>query len=293
MYKVERSKPPSEIGTAILNALIASQTSLEGRESPFKEHLKFIGVKSQAQLGREARLASVDGRDDDDFITIHAWEADIRGGYVGSENVEDLKCTREPEHLGRSVLTLMDRIPEPRGSKKSNERVVTVKTKWKRGLAWLAVRTDDEQRVADVLADNGVKAAVCSEGKPNPPGSAGVYSPEPGWTLAIGGGVLPDAENDGFVAFLKAISIPLGEVYYFANYRIVEFHAWAKVVNGEIIRAFTWLGESGETHVNEGALTPEELAMGKDSLEFPDDEVVFQLAKAWSVDPAIVIESVG
>ncbi len=296
LLKVDRADDAENVGNAILTALNAFKEPVIEREVDEKELYKFIGVKSWAQTCRETKQISVTGQDDESTVSLTGVDRYIGEKRVGGDFTprEPVKCPREPEELGRRALEFLDSIPEPRGARKGKqERVVKVKSNWRGGLAWLAVKTEDVQAVVNALIKQGIKAAIATEETPNPSGTVGVYSPEPGWTLAIGGGVLPDAQSDGFVAFLKAVSIPLGELYYFANYRIVEHHAWAKVVNGEIVRAFAHTGESGEISLDEGPLTPEEEALGPEALEFPDDEMVFHLAQKWSVDPAIVLESVS
>ncbi len=289
MFKIDRSAPPTELGDTVNEALAASQQPLEGRELEPKAELKFMGLRSWAALYREARLIHADI--EDGALTLTLCEPSVGGGYHAG-SWEPVKCSREPAALGAAVLAAFDQIPPPLGARK-DIRVAKVKTKWAGGLNWLAIRTDNEESVVTALANNGIKVAICTETQANPASSVGVFSPMPGWTLAIGGGVLPDTEKDSLVPFLKAVSIPLGEVYWFANYRIVDYHAWAKVVNGDIVRGYAYLGESGEVSLNEGALTPEEEALGAEALEFPDDTVVFSLAKAWSVDSAIVIEAVS
>ena len=85
------------------------------------------------------------------------------------------------------------------------------------------------------------------------------------------------------------------EVLFFGTHRVVELNVWAKYVKGEMLRWYYFLGESGEV-ISEGELTPEELKLGFDSLisseeddwetvDFPDEESVMAISKAWGVDP--------
>ena len=78
---------------------------------------------------------------------------------------------------------------------------------------------------------------------------------------------------------------------------------WAKAVAGSLIRGYGYVGESGETFWDEGALTPEEVELGfaffdercpdaqtdsyweREDLDFADEMKVMDIARAWSVSP--------
>lgn len=94
---------------------------------------------------------------------------------------------------------------------------------------------------------------------------------------------------------LDKIAQKFEEVLYFITHRIVDLHSWVKYQNGEKIRRYYYLGESGEV-VSEGKMTPEEIELGFSSLlasdeddwdmvEFADEESVMEISKAWGVDP--------
>jgi hypothetical protein len=155
--------------------------------------------------------------------------------------------------------------------------------------AWLAFRDQPAERVVAVLqlrdcnsADwqSGLKAAY-----DRPDGQLGhrvfVTPSLNGWTLVVG----------------------TTEVQYFATHRVVEAHIWARAVDGHLVRAFSYVGESGETRRDDGKRDPTEEAFGffvsgraptgdvEDEagdwqVASPREEHVMAIARAWSLDPS-------
>ncbi|MBP3609446.1 MAG: hypothetical protein J6J42_03815 [Lachnospiraceae bacterium] len=85
------------------------------------------------------------------------------------------------------------------------------------------------------------------------------------------------------------------EMLFFATYRIVDLHTWAKFKKGETVRRYYFLGESGEVE-SEGEMTPEERELGFGSyltseeddwetVEFANEDSVMAISKAWGIDP--------
>ncbi|GAA2716239.1 hypothetical protein [Actinoplanes palleronii] len=108
-----------------------------------------------------------------------------------------------------------------------------------------------------------------------------------------------DATSPDFAEKLGALSHELGEVQFFGTQRVVEYHAWARAVNGEVTRAYCYLGESDEVMLAIGSPTPAEKAAHvgvvppDDTEEWdtwsenaPTEETVLRIAGAWSVDRA-------
>ncbi|WP_290857292.1 hypothetical protein [Hamadaea sp.] len=138
--------------------------------------------------------------------------------------------------------------------------------------------------------------------------SEGVYvaSPIPGWTIAHSRLDLPlSAYDQGFVEWLGDLSRSLGEVQFFASERTVEYHAWALAREGEVLRAYCYVGEQGEIPLFVGDATADEVRIGKgvlgpipDSADWSDEDAdawfattpaegdVMQVAAAWSLDPS-------
>lgn len=119
-----------------------------------------------------------------------------------------------------------------------------------------------------------------------------------GWVLAVGA-ALTDHAEDGPAPFARDVSDWARrldtEVVYFTTHRVVESHGWARARPAGRDRAFLYVGERGETVVDEGAPTAEEVELGYarfdaekagDDWRPPDEDVVFALAARWSVDPS-------
>ena len=113
-----------------------------------------------------------------------------------------------------------------------------------------------------------------------------------GYVLVIG---LSDIAPDVDYSPVKKHSEHFAELQFFGSHRVSDYSAWAKFINGHLLRAYTWA--DGELKCDEGALTPEEIALGfdafpsletdfsddsiLDNLVYPDEEDVLNLAKAW------------
>jgi hypothetical protein len=90
-----------------------------------------------------------------------------------------------------------------------------------------------------------------------------VSPPVLSWILAVGGiGALPNACLPEWLPWLRNLSALLGHVQSFGTHRVSSAAYWAKARDGRIIRACGYM--DGRTLVNEGDLTPEEIALGFD-----------------------------
>ena len=161
---------------------------------------------------------------------------------------------------------------------------------------WLAVRSDEPRAVVEALGGRS-RRATWKEGLAD--GShLFVTPPIDGWVLVTGNLEAADTSDvDSRLAFSTALSTRLEtEVQYFGTHRIVEWHAWARIVRGEVVRAHGYVGESNETLFDVGAATPDELALGFKFLNNegpetrPDERDVTRLAGRWSIDPTTLGE---
>lgn len=125
-----------------------------------------------------------------------------------------------------------------------------------------------------------------------------------GWTLVIGSG-LPDVfqDVDATYRFLRTVSESLGTVQFFAANRVLHSHAWARLDDGQIARAYAW---AGTTLWNEGKTTLEERLLGLrcraygEEVEAPrygeispdchNTERLVLLARRWGIDPVVASE---
>ncbi|GAA5182885.1 hypothetical protein GCM10023322_20790 [Rugosimonospora acidiphila] len=166
--------------------------------------------------------------------------------------------------------------------------------------AWLAIRDGQEASVVDALGlrdlgpvswRDGIDLAYLTDDRvvltPQLPGAG-----ESRWLLVTGRWLFgPGAAVD--VAELSSV---LGtEVQFFATYRVGEAHRWERAVDGRLVRAFGYVGESGEVTDWRGEPDAAEAAIGivraprdaeTDILVSEDD--VMRLAGAWSVDPSVL-----
>lgn len=170
--------------------------------------------------------------------------------------------------------------------------------------AWLAVRVDSDRadRAGAVLAAlglrdlgevswrDGIDLAYLTDDRVavTPPlrCARGVH-----WVLATGRWLLrPDAAVD-VVALSAAMHT---EAQYFATHRVTEMHRWQRAVDGDLVRAFGYVGQTGEVTTWFGEPDQAELAAGvpavldQDTTVLIGEKDVLTVADAWSIDPTTV-----
>jgi len=176
-------------------------------------------------------------------------------------------------------------------------------------MAWLAVRTRDAVGLAEELGL--VAPAPCNWNS----GIGSVYDdalgadhvfvspPVNGWTFVVGLS-LPHPVGRNFVdkctPLLMGLAGRFAEVQYFFSYPPIDFYAWARVIDGRLVRAFA-VGDEGVLW-RKGKTTREERALGLKLFEFrgvrgrkgdaggemilyPTEDHVLRLAERWSLDP--------
>jgi hypothetical protein len=173
---------------------------------------------------------------------------------------------------------------------------------------WIAIKSNDIDKIINSLNLSNIKEANWTFGLKEAQNINGnvFVSPILGqWVLVIGVS-LPDAGDserpDKLTPLLENLSLRIGEVQYFGTHRVVDYHAWAKVVDGNVIRAYAYLGERGETIWSKGKLTDEEKELGfyffdetsneaecegyweRQDLSYPNEENVLQIAGKWGID---------
>ncbi len=168
---------------------------------------------------------------------------------------------------------------------------------------WLAIKANNNTEIASFiksLEENAPHKLIFKY----PNWSVSLTSPMNGWVFIIG--EIPVGDSKESLADLKVIlthlSSQFGEVQFFATHRIVEYHCWAKALNGSILRIYSYLGESGENKCIEGEPSDfekqyhllntfseeavEEGYYDREDLVFPDEEFVMKIAENWSLSPA-------
>ena len=170
--------------------------------------------------------------------------------------------------------------------------------------AWLAIRADgpdvDAYAVAlsvpaalglrdlgEVPWRDGIDLAHLTDDR------VAVTPPLPGardqlWVLATGRYLMrPETSVD-----VVGLSAALGaEVQFFATHRVTELHRWQRAAEGELIRTFGYVGQTGEVTSWHGEPDPAEREAGLPGVL--DDETtvlvgekdVLAVAGAWSIDP--------
>lgn len=161
-----------------------------------------------------------------------------------------------------------------------------------RPATWLAVRSLESATVRAVLPD---KDGFSISPRVN------------GWVIVTGPG-LPDPSEDvdECFRFLTAVSRTLGHVQFFHMEKFSAHHAWARMDEGCVTRAYAW---AGETIWNQGASTLAENTLGLKCPGYGEDadtgcwttkenaaanvEKIPQLAARWSLDPEILHRANG
>ena len=173
--------------------------------------------------------------------------------------------------------------------------------------AWLALRTEGRDAVVRALGLRNVVPATPTVGiqrsnEWDPAAVAGpvfVSPPVHGWMLCVGQAwlTIADARPPAFGDLVARLSGELRcDAQFFCTHRVVESHGWARAVNGKLLRAYLYVGESGETPLNYGEPTPDELHLGfalfapsadggSRAAASPAEEDVIRLAARWSVNP--------
>ncbi|WP_189333601.1 hypothetical protein [Actinoplanes ianthinogenes] len=171
---------------------------------------------------------------------------------------------------------------------------------------WIAVRDCEPERVADALGLAGRVRMSFGAGTERAYHEGIYVCPAiSGWTLAHSPRELAlDAAEPEFPDRLRALSRVLGEVQFFGTHRVVEYHAWARAIDGELSRAYCYVGESDEVmlaigspseperEAHVGVVPPADTSCwGEEEWDIwfktaPDEEKVLRIAGAWSINPA-------
>ena len=123
-----------------------------------------------------------------------------------------------------------------------------------------------------------------------------------GWVIVTGPGLPnPGEDVDSCHLFLTALSRELGHIQFFHMEKFSAHHAWARMDDGCVTRAYAWAGES---IWNQGAKTLAENGLGMKCSGYGEDaeteswvkkekasvnvEKIPLLAARWSLDPEIL-----
>jgi hypothetical protein len=129
------------------------------------------------------------------------------------------------------------------------------------------------------------------------------------WTLITGWGMNMGGSKEEILdleILLNGLSAEFEEAHFFGTHRVVEFQSWMKSVNGKMVRAYTYVGEQGETIrvLGEPTKAEEELILfdtlsdeakneeyfERTDLTYADEMLVMEIAEKWSVNPTKLTE---
>lgn len=175
-------------------------------------------------------------------------------------------------------------------------------------IMWIAVKTEMKEKVGEIIGLKKLQPSTWKNGIDKAyKDSVFITPPVNGWTLAVGM-KLPSGDSiesiDKVKLLLKKLSLEFGEAQFFCTHRVVEYHCWIKSTKGNIIRTYSYLGESGENILIDGTPTAIEKkyklvntfspeAEKKDYFEqedlvYPDEELVMTIAEDWSINPTLI-----
>ncbi len=167
----------------------------------------------------------------------------------------------------------------------------------KRPTRWLAIRGVSPERVRSALGLSRYAPCSWSEGMTGE--HEFFVSPRVnGWVIVTGVAIpAPDDDVDECFHFLISLSRKLGHVQFFHAEKFLHHHAWARLDEGCVTRAYAW---AGETVWDQGIKTMPEIELGLKCFSYGEGcpphiakmnmEKVSRLAARWNFDPATVDE---
>jgi hypothetical protein len=165
-----------------------------------------------------------------------------------------------------------------------------------RPTTWLAIRSASPKIVQGALGLTRSTLASWPEGMVD--GREFFISPQMhGWVIVTGPGLPnPSDDVDACFLFLVGLSRRLGHVQFFHANGILQHHAWARMDEGCVTRAYAW---AGETVWDQGAKTMPEIELGLKCFAYGENPAgadnagtnakkVSLLAARWILDPAAI-----
>ncbi len=155
---------------------------------------------------------------------------------------------------------------------------------------WIAVKSNDADAVVKAMGVVNAKKSTWKAGIAAAyQGQVFVTPAVKGWILVVSI-ALPEPrskrDSDPTIPLLTRLGKQFPEVQYFGTHRVVEYHAWQRVVDGKFVRRFAYGGDRDETLFDEG-MTEEEKKAGLkfDEDKRPTEQTVMKIAGLWGVNP--------
>jgi hypothetical protein len=175
---------------------------------------------------------------------------------------------------------------------------------------WIAVKTDNKQRIAEILNLKNATPSNWKSGIENSYDDSVYITPQIGeWTLATGMKLVSGDSKENIEELektLNKLSLEFGEAQLFGTHRVVEYHNWMKSINGKTERIYAYIGESGENIKVYGDPTEIEKDLNlfnsfskeaedenyweREDLIYADEELLMKISESWSVNPTKLTE---
>lgn len=178
---------------------------------------------------------------------------------------------------------------------------------------WFAVKTDNKKRISEILKLKNTKECNWKVGIAESYNNSIYITPQiKEWTLICGMSLLQSNNDKENIIYIKktieALSTEFGEAQFFGSHRVVEYQSWMKAINGKTVRAYCYLGETGENLIVEGEPTEfenkyklintlskeaqDDKYFEREDLFYPDEEFVMKIAEKWSINPQTLEERI-
>jgi len=173
-----------------------------------------------------------------------------------------------------------------------------------RPAIWLAIRSSHPKAVQAALGVSYPAPCPWAEGITGEHDFF-IGAPVDNWIIVTGSSLpQPNHDVDRCFHFLIRLSRVLGHVQFFIADTVSHHHAWARVENGAVKRAYAW---TGETVWNQGVKSLAEIELNVKCFGYGEDagmdgtameknaaanvEKVLSLAARWSMNPLAVGEN--
>ena len=178
---------------------------------------------------------------------------------------------------------------------------------------WILVSASNPTEIKDFLSLKNARKSNWKEGIKNAYDSGFFISPVVKGRIFIISVNLPGTSFTKGISRVKnllgKLSKRFGDVQFFGTHRIVEYHSWAHYQKGNLVRGFSYIGESGAILWNEGKLTPVEKELkyflahknftGDEKPDIfsseipaisPNENMVMKIADSWGLSPVLLGE---